>query len=133
MVDENLRDQTRPSPTIGILLCSGRNDNVVLYSIAHGTAPLVVAEYPYDTLPAAERNAVPAADQLIAIAESTRRHLEPPSRYPSPDRAERAVPETPTQTFANAALPGTSSETPPPTRSDALPAETERTATAHAE
>ena len=27
-VDENLRDQSRHSPTIGILLCTGRNDNV---------------------------------------------------------------------------------------------------------
>jgi predicted nuclease of restriction endonuclease-like (RecB) superfamily len=45
-VDENLRDHDRHSPTIGILLCAGRNDNVVRYFLANTTAPLAVATTP---------------------------------------------------------------------------------------
>lgn len=97
-VDENLRDENLHSPTIGILLCAGRNDNVVRYSLANSTAPLAVADYTYDTLPAADRNAVPAADQLTAIAASARQQLEPPNQDPPSDRLERAVPKTPKQT-----------------------------------
>ncbi len=73
-VDDNLRDKHRHSPTIGILLCAGRNDNVVRYSLANTTAPLAVADYTYDTLPAAVRDAVPTDTQLTALAEQTLPH-----------------------------------------------------------
>ncbi len=79
-IDENLRDPDRHSPTIGILLCAGRNDNVVRYSLANTTAPLAVADYTYDTLPAHERDAVPTARQLTDLAA---RALAPPHN-PSP-------------------------------------------------
>ena len=74
-VDGNLRDKHRHSPTIGILLCAGRNDNVVRYSLANTTAPLAVADYTYDSLPAHERDAVPTARQLTDLAK---RALTPP-------------------------------------------------------
>jgi len=74
-VDDNLRDKHRHSPTIGILLCAGRNDNVVRYSLANTTAPLAVADYTYDSLPAHERDAVPTARQLTDLAN---RALTPP-------------------------------------------------------
>ena len=54
--------------TIGILLCAGRNNNVVRYSLASATAPLAVADYTYDTLPPAARDAVPTEDELTAAA-----------------------------------------------------------------
>ena len=73
--DENLRNHDRHSPTIGILLCAGRNDNVVRYSLANTTAPLAVADYTYDSLPAHERDAVPTARQLTDLAS---RALTPP-------------------------------------------------------
>ena len=63
-VDDNLRDKHRHSPTIGILLCAGRNDNVVRYALASATAPLAVADYTYDTLPPAVQEAVPSSEQL---------------------------------------------------------------------
>jgi len=47
-VDDNLRAHDRHAPTIGILLCASRNDNVVRYSLAGTTAPLAVATYTYD-------------------------------------------------------------------------------------
>ncbi|GAA3514355.1 PDDEXK nuclease domain-containing protein [Georgenia daeguensis] len=67
-VDANLRDLDRHSPTVGILLCAGRNDNVVRYSLAGTTAPVAVADYTYDTLPASVREAVPTDRELAAAA-----------------------------------------------------------------
>lgn len=70
-VDDNLRDHTHHTPTIGILLCAGRNDQVVRYSLAGTTAPLAVADYTYDTLPAPLRELVPTDDDLAtAVAET---------------------------------------------------------------
>ncbi len=65
-VDDQLRDRDRHAPTVGILLCAGRNDRVVRYSLAGSSAPLAVAGFTYDTLPEAARAAVPPDDQLIA-------------------------------------------------------------------
>jgi len=67
-VDANLRVPDRHSPTIGILLCAGRNDNVVRYSLAGTTAPLAVADYTYDALPPSARDAVPTATELATAA-----------------------------------------------------------------
>lgn len=63
-VDSNLRQPDHHAATIGILLCAGRNDNVVRYALASATAPLAVADYTYDTLPPAVREAVPSSEQL---------------------------------------------------------------------
>ncbi len=38
-VDQNLRQPDRYSPTIGVLLCAGRNDNAVRSALASATAP----------------------------------------------------------------------------------------------
>ncbi len=62
-VEENLRDRDRHAPTIGILLCAGRNDSVVRYSLAGASAPLAIADYTYDTLPAHERGLLPGVEQ----------------------------------------------------------------------
>jgi len=63
-VDDNLRNPDRHSPTVGILICAGRNERVVRYSLAGSTAPLAVAGYTYDALPAAARDAVPTDAEL---------------------------------------------------------------------
>ncbi|MGI8682718.1 MAG: PDDEXK nuclease domain-containing protein [Mycobacteriales bacterium] len=63
-VDDNLRVPDRHSPTVGILLCAGRNDNVVRYALASATAPMAVADYTYDSLPAAVRDSVPTDTEL---------------------------------------------------------------------
>jgi len=67
-VDANLRVADRHAPTIGILLCAGRNDNVVRYALAGSTAPLAVADYTYDALPPAARAAVPTEAELADAA-----------------------------------------------------------------
>lgn len=70
-VDDNLRDHTHHAPTIGILLCAGRNESVVRYSLAGATAPVAVADYTYDTLPAPVREVVPTADELTSALHDT--------------------------------------------------------------
>jgi hypothetical protein len=77
----------RHSPTIGILLCAGRNDNVVRYSLAGTTAPLAVADYTYDALPASARDAVPADTELATAAGAILTELnaaDPPGKPPEP-------------------------------------------------
>jgi predicted nuclease of restriction endonuclease-like (RecB) superfamily len=70
-VDENLRDQRRHSPTIGILLCAGRSDNVVRYSLAGATAPLAVANFTYDALPQTLRELLPTDTELVTALTDT--------------------------------------------------------------
>jgi hypothetical protein len=74
-VDANLRDHDRHSPTVGILLCAGRNDNVVRYSLAGTSQPLAVADYTYDSLPAALQDLMPSATQLAAAADTALKHI----------------------------------------------------------
>ncbi|SUE16322.1 Uncharacterized conserved protein [Rhodococcus gordoniae] len=76
-VDENLRVADRHAPTIGILLCAGRNDNVVRYSLAGTTAPLAVANYTYDTLPEPIRELVPTDSELADAVDATWDELTP--------------------------------------------------------
>ncbi|HEY9312134.1 PDDEXK nuclease domain-containing protein [Williamsia sp.] len=70
-VDENLRIHGQHAPTIGILLCAGRNDNTVRYSLAGAPAPLAVANYTYDTLPDPLREVVPTDNELASALDAT--------------------------------------------------------------
>ena len=63
-VDDNLRVPGRHEATVGILLCAGRNERVVRYSLAGAAAPLAVAGYTYDALPPALRDLIPTDDEL---------------------------------------------------------------------
>ncbi len=69
VVDGRLHRGDRHAPTVGILLCKGRNDTLVRYSLAGAPAPLSVADYTYDTLPPQERGALPTAAELAAALE----------------------------------------------------------------
>jgi len=69
VVDDRLRRSDRHAPTVGILLCKGRNDTLVRYALAGAPAPLPVADYTYDTLPAQERGGLPTAAELAAALE----------------------------------------------------------------
>ena len=75
-VDENLRVPDQHAATIGILLCAGRNDNVVRYSLAGTTAPLAVANYTYDTLPDPIRELVPTDNELATAVDATWNELD---------------------------------------------------------
>jgi len=88
-VDQNLKQPELHSPTIGILLCAGRNDNVVRYALASATAPLAVANYTYDTLPPAVRESVPSGEQLgTAVTAALRGEGTLTASLASPNAAE---------------------------------------------
>ena len=57
-----------------MLLCADRNDRVVRYSLGATPQALAVSTYTYDSLPAAERRALPAAADVAAA-------LDAPLRY----------------------------------------------------
>ena len=85
VVDDRLRRSDRHAPTVGILLCKGRNDTLVRYALAGAPAPLAVADYTYDSLPPQERGGLPTAAELAAA-------LEPPATPAAPGRYSRSVP-----------------------------------------
>jgi predicted nuclease of restriction endonuclease-like (RecB) superfamily len=66
MVDDQLRHPDRHAPTVGILLCSSSTDGVVRYALRSANAPMAVATYTYDALPAAEQAALPPAKAVTA-------------------------------------------------------------------
>jgi predicted nuclease of restriction endonuclease-like (RecB) superfamily len=66
MVDDQLRHPDRHAPTVGILLCSSSTDGVVRYALRSANAPMAVATYTYEALPAAEQAALPPAKAITA-------------------------------------------------------------------
>jgi len=69
-VDDRLRDPARHAPTVGILMCAGRNDTVVRYALSGAAQPMAVAGYTYDALPAGERAALPSDTRVAAALEA---------------------------------------------------------------
>jgi hypothetical protein len=65
IIDAQMRDQDRHAPTIGILLCTGKNEATVRFSLASTNAPVGVADY--EGLPADVQAALPSADELREI------------------------------------------------------------------
>ncbi|MDQ0213129.1 hypothetical protein J2S92_003833 [Arthrobacter bambusae] len=68
LVDDTLR-RDHHNETIGILICGTKNDRSVRYSLGRSTSPMAVAAYTYDKVPVAERDALPAEDNLVAALE----------------------------------------------------------------
>lgn len=77
-VDGELRLPDRHAPTVGILLCTGRNDTAVRYSLASTASPVAVADY--RGLPADARAALPSAEQLQAAVDAGPRPGAAPGR-----------------------------------------------------
>ena len=69
LVDERLR-RPQHAHTVGILLCSDKNDSVVRYALAGSQAPIAVSSY--DLLPAAEKAALPSEDELTRAVKGSR-------------------------------------------------------------
>jgi len=65
LVDDRLGRESH-APTVGILICGDRNDHTVRYALGRSGSPLAVSTYTYDSLPSAEKNALPDADELAA-------------------------------------------------------------------
>jgi hypothetical protein len=70
VVDDKIRDKTKHAPTIGILLCTGKNEAIVRYTLANMTAALGVADY--EGLPTDAKEALPSAQELSAVMEEER-------------------------------------------------------------
>ncbi|MDR0417680.1 MAG: PDDEXK nuclease domain-containing protein [Propionibacteriaceae bacterium] len=62
VVDAQLRDPATHAPTIGILLCTGKNETLVRYTLANMSAPMGVADYA--GLPADIQAALPSPAAL---------------------------------------------------------------------
>jgi hypothetical protein len=65
LVDDKLRREAH-NDTVGILICGSKNDHTVRYALGRTDSPMAVSTYTYDSLPAAEQRALPAADELTA-------------------------------------------------------------------
>lgn len=75
------------APTVGILLCTGRNEAIVRYALSGAGAPVAVATY--DTLPLDQRAGLPDTDELTAaltdaLNTSDDDHDEPPAAPAAP-------------------------------------------------
>jgi predicted nuclease of restriction endonuclease-like (RecB) superfamily len=68
VVDDKMRRDFH-RPTVGILICGGRNEHTVRYALGQASAPMAVSTYTYETLPASEQQALPAAEQIIAALD----------------------------------------------------------------
>jgi predicted nuclease of restriction endonuclease-like (RecB) superfamily len=55
--------------TVGILVCGSKNDQTVRYALDASAAPVAVAAYTYDTLPAEEKASLPSPEAITAALE----------------------------------------------------------------
>jgi len=71
VIDHQRRNPNRHAPTVGILVCTQGKEQVVRFALGSATAPMAVATYTYDTLPATERAALPTAEDLASAVTPT--------------------------------------------------------------
>ena len=64
------------APTVGLLLCGGRNERTVRYALSRSTSPVAVAGYRYNELPPAEQAVLPGEDALIELVADTIARLD---------------------------------------------------------
>lgn len=65
MVDDMVRNRDIHAPTVGLLLCTGRRENVVRYALASTAAPVAVAQW--QGLPDDARAALPSVEELESV------------------------------------------------------------------
>ena len=76
-VDDQLRKPAVHASTVGILLCTSRTENTVKYALRASSAPMAIATYTYDTLPAPERAALPPVEVITHAFGSTTDPADP--------------------------------------------------------
>lgn len=64
------------APTVGLLLCTDRNERTVRYALGRSTSPMAVAGYRYDELPADEQAALPDEAELVEAVGDALAHLD---------------------------------------------------------
>jgi predicted nuclease of restriction endonuclease-like (RecB) superfamily len=68
VVDDLLR-QPHHAETVGLLLCTGKDDRSVRYSLSRSTSPMAVASYRYTELLSLEQAGLPAEQELLDIVD----------------------------------------------------------------
>lgn len=68
LVEDQLRRKAH-APTVGLLLCTDKNDRVVRYALATSNQPIAIASY--DLLPAEEQAALPSEEDLNRALSTT--------------------------------------------------------------
>ena len=81
VVDDQVRHRDPHSPTVGILLCTGRDEAVVRYSLASAATPLAVATY--DTLTPEQRAGLPDPAALTAALHDVLTHTSTAGHPPA--------------------------------------------------
>jgi predicted nuclease of restriction endonuclease-like (RecB) superfamily len=71
LVEDRMR-LPQHQPTVGLLLCTDQNETVVRYALGATTSPLAVATYTYDTLPPAEKAALPSEAEMVRVVASVK-------------------------------------------------------------
>lgn len=71
LIDDQVRVSGTHAATVGILLCSARNEQVVRYALSGSRSPMAVAGYTYEALPVEARAALPDAAHLQALLNET--------------------------------------------------------------
>ncbi len=66
VIDDTLR-RPHHAETVGLLLCTARNERTVRYALNASTSPMAVAGYRYTELPSAEQAALPREAELLEI------------------------------------------------------------------
>ena len=66
VIDDTMR-RAHHAPTVGLLLCSDRNDRAVRYALNASTSPMAVAGYRYNELPLLEQALLPPEDALLDV------------------------------------------------------------------
>lgn len=95
-VDDLVRPPGDP-PSIGLILCAGRNETVVEYALRTTTAPIAVAAYRVrEALPAALQQELPDPADLKAVVDEEKQRVlavrDSVEREPSTDTSEAELP-----------------------------------------
>jgi predicted nuclease of restriction endonuclease-like (RecB) superfamily len=56
--------------TVGLLLCTAKNDRIVRYALGRSTSPMAVSGYRYTELPETEQQALPGEAELVELVEA---------------------------------------------------------------
>lgn len=66
-------DQLKPAhnDTVGILICGSKNEHTVRYALGRSDSPMAISTYTYESLPPAEQDALPGAEELSAAFDQS--------------------------------------------------------------
>lgn len=56
--------------TVGLLLCTAKNERIVRYALGRSTSPMAVSGYRYTELPETERQVLPGETELVELVEA---------------------------------------------------------------